>query len=629
MEQKIMRKVLQIEGMTCTGCESRIENTLKKLDGILDVKAMYSSSDVYVTYDLNFIDLNKIIEAVEKLDYNVKNKNDDFKSNAVTSETGSTKNSTDTGKIGAAQIAGIVVIVLALYVIIKNTIGFNFIPQVDQSMGYGILFFIGVLTSLHCVAMCGGINLSVCVKYSEGTGNTRFDKLRPSILYNMGRVISYTIVGGIVGGIGSVLSFSGTAKGIVAILSGIFMVIMGLNMLNIFPALRKLNPRMPKIFSRKVHENSSSRGPLIVGLVNGLMPCGPLQAMQIYALGTGSIAAGALSMFLFSLGTVPLMFGFGAISSFLSSKFTHRMMKVSAVLVLVLGIIMMNRGLVLSGVNTNIVQAASPAPGGIAKVEGNVQVVTTKLDSGRYPPIIVQQGIPVKWTISASESDLNGCNEKINIPEYGIENKALIPGDNIIEFKPDKVGKYIYTCWMGMISSSIEVVSDINNVSANNLTTTDNSGTQGVLGGGGCCGAGSKATKFVGGKIPVDDIQIAKVNNNQQEVTVTVNDYGYSPAVVVVQKGIPAKIKFNTEQLNSCNSIVVFPEYQEQMDLQSHNETPFITPEQDFTFQCGMGMLHGYVKVVDDISKVNIDDIKNEISNYTPSTGSSGGCCGG
>jgi len=443
----------------------------------------------------------------------------------------------------------------------------------------------------------------------------------------MGRVISYTVVGGIVGTIGSVVSFSGTAKGIVAIASGVFMVIMGLNMLNIFPGLRKLNPRMPKIFARKVHSNSGQHGPLYVGLLNGLMPCGPLQAMQIYALGTGSMWAGALSMFLFSLGTVPLMFGFGAVSSFLSGKFTHKMMKASAVLVMVLGVIMLSRGMALSGFNTNIALSASSGSSQIAKVKGNVQVVTTVLKSGSYSPIIVQKGIPVRWTISSSAGELNGCNNKINIPEYNIENKKLEAGDTIIEFTPDKVGNYIYTCWMGMISSNIKVVDDISSVNSEDLATPDNSSDQGALGSsGGCCAAGSKATKFAGGKIPTDDIQVAEVKDNQQEVTVTVNDYGYSPAVVAVQKGVPLKIKFNTEKLNSCNNIVSFPEFQGELDLQNQKETPLITPDQDFTFQCWMGMLHGYVKVVDDINNVNLDDIKNEINNYTPAVGSAGGC---
>ncbi|HEX9062423.1 MAG TPA: cupredoxin domain-containing protein, partial [Clostridia bacterium] len=187
------------------------------------------------------------------------------------------------------------------------------------------------------------------------------------------------------------------------------------------------------------------------------------------------------------------------------------------------------------------------------------------------------------------------------------------------------------TCWMGMISSNIKVVSDVTKEKGNDSALADNLNSQGPLGtAGGCCAAGSKATKFAGGKIPTDDIGVAKVKDDKQEVTVTVNDYGYSPAVVVLQKGVKAKIKFNAQKLNSCNNVVAFPELQGEIDLQSQKETPWITPGKDFTFQCWMGMLHGYVKVVDDINKVNIDDIKNEVQNYRPASGSGrGGCCGG
>lgn len=74
MEQRLVRKILRIEGMTCASCEMRIENTLKKLDGVVEVKAIFSSSNVYITYDANIIGLEQIIEAIEKLDYIVRNK---------------------------------------------------------------------------------------------------------------------------------------------------------------------------------------------------------------------------------------------------------------------------------------------------------------------------------------------------------------------------------------------------------------------------------------------------------------------------------------------------------------------------------------------------------------------------
>jgi len=248
--------------------------------------------------------------------------------------------------------------------------------------------------------------------------------------------------------------------------AGIFMVITRLYMLNIFPWLRKLNPRMPKIFANKINEQkaSNSNSPLYVGLLNGLMPCGPLQAMQLYALSTGDPVKGALSMLLFSLGTVPLMFGLGALSSVLTKKFRSKMMNASAVLVVILGVFMFSNGMTLSGyalpssTNNNISGSE------VADIVDGVQLVTTTLSSGGYEPITVQTGIPVQWNIQAEPGTINGCNNRIIIPEYNIE-KELVPGDNIIEFTPTESGAIPYSCWMGMIRSQISVYDDLNDQS--------------------------------------------------------------------------------------------------------------------------------------------------------------------
>lgn len=650
MERKEIRKVLQVGGMTCASCEMRIENRLKKLEGVIDAKAIYSSSNVYVTYDAGVVTLERIIGEVEALDYTVKNKpgqqaadtREKEKESAVRGilkrQVAEPKQEKEKSgdNLSITQLLGIGVILFALYVIIQNTVGFNFIPQVNQNMGYGILFTVGLITSLHCIAMCGGINLSQCVSYRFGdTQPGRLSRLKPSLMYNLGRVVSYTVLGGIVGALGSVVSFSGTAKGVIAILSGVFMVIMGLNMLNIFPWLRKINPRMPRFFGNKIHSGNGKHGPFYIGLLNGLMPCGPLQAMQIYALGTGNAFAGAASMFFFSIGTLPLMFGFGAISSFLSGKFTKRMMKVSAMLVMILGVIMLNRGLNLSGVNLGGAVYASSGSGNVSRVEGGTQTIKTKLESGRYPAIVVQKGVPVKWVISAATGDINGCNETLTIPKLGIT-KKLEPGDNLIEFTPEESGNIPYTCWMGMISSNIKVVDDVTKVTSSDIAQSAGPGSSGIAGGlrgaGGCCGA--TPPQFAGGKIPTDNIQVAKVEKDQQEITVTVNNNGYTPAAFVVQKGVPVKIKFNAEQLSGCNQYVVFPEFNGQLDLSNQKETPLLPADNDFTFQCSMNMLHGYVKVVDNINNINLDQIKKEIQDYKPagrSAGSlgGGGCCGG
>jgi sulfite exporter TauE/SafE/copper chaperone CopZ len=408
MKPNEIKETIKIEGMTCTSCEMRIENKLSKLHGVIEAKVSYANQKADITFDPKLISLAKITEAIESIDYKVVKENNNDKD----------KN----GRMNIKSFLGIGIVLFAVYLLIQNTVGFNFIPEVNQNMGYGILFIVGILTSLHCVAMCGGINLSQCVSYKTDKDD-KFSKLKPSILYNAGRVISYTLIGGIVGALGKFISLSGTARGIVAIAAGIFMVIMGLNMLDIFPWLRKLTPKMPKMFTKKINKTKNGKGPFIVGLLNGFMPCGPLQTMQIYALGTGSFFAGALSMFMFSLGTVPLMFGFGLISSLLSSKFTHKMMKVSAVLVMVLGVVMVNRGLSLSGIN--VAYAASPSAGNVAKIEGNVQTVTTTLSSGNYTPITITRtaltfiilwvNLPLRKELMAPKPNIRGTVPRLNI----------------------------------------------------------------------------------------------------------------------------------------------------------------------------------------------------------------------
>lgn len=429
---------LSVQGMHCAACEQRVETAVLAQSGVKSAKASYANGTVKVEYDEAQTDIGQIQRAAAEAGY------------TAAQEAVQPKQSSS-----VLRVIGVLVLLFGVYMLISHTIGFNFIPEVQPGAGLGVIFVIGLLTSLHCLAMCGGINLSQNVAVGKAGVRAR---LMPGLKYNAGRVIAYTVVGGIVGAIGSVISFSGTVKGIVVLIAGVLMVLMGINMLGL-PLLRRISLRMPKILVRKANSARSSKKPFVVGLLNGLMPCGPLQAMQIYALGTGSALMGALSMMVFALGTVPLMFVFGALSALLNSRFARVMGKVSAVLIILIGFTMLGRGFGLSGV------ALPPAvtdsgTGDVAVTESNgdeeVQRITSEFSSGQYAPITVKQGIPVVWTIRVTEKDLNGCNNPITIPAYGIE-KNLVPGDNLIEFTPSESGVIAYSCWMGMIRSTITV----------------------------------------------------------------------------------------------------------------------------------------------------------------------------
>lgn len=443
--------------------------------GVKRLAVSYGKGSALIDYSEEEVSLEHIERAIEKLGYKVVSK-----------------------KVGAniGRAIGILGIIVALYFLLEHFGVLNLLVPAqlaETKMGYGMLFVIGLITSIHCIAMCGGINLSQSISGKRESG----------FLYNLGRVISYTVIGFILGLIGWLFGGGDTAglpveaQGFLKILAGVVMVLMGMNMLGIFPALRRLNPRIPMFIANKA--KGKNKGPLIVGLLNGFMPCGPLQSMQIVALATANPLAGALSMFLFSLGTVPLMLGLGTLVATLGQRFAKSVMTVGAVLVVVLGLAMLSQGGSISGIMSqeaifkiviilstvgivslipferkwkkvalttgtaaviiSLLLFLSPTTQAESKVEiiDGKQMISSTLSANTYPSITVKKDAPVKWSIYAQEENINGCNNRIFIDEYGIE-YTFKPGDNLIEFIPTKTGTFQYSCWMGMIRATINVV---------------------------------------------------------------------------------------------------------------------------------------------------------------------------
>ena len=454
--EKMSHVTLRIIGMSCVHCENKIHDALKHHAGVQSVSVSFRKSTAVVHYNSDEINLGEIKKIINKCGYDLDEQLDH----------------TNKNKLSVISFIGIIVLMIGLYMLITWLSGVKNPFQIQASMGYGMLFVIGLITSIHCVAMCGGINLSQCIETNDLDETSKpfniVTQRRPqpiykrSLSYNAGRVISYTFIGGVVGGIGSVFSLTGHFKGLISIIAGILMVLMGVNMMGGFKIFRRWNIQMPRGIRKFFLGKKANRRPFIVGLLNGLMPCGPLQSMQLYALGTGSVITGSLSMFAFSLGTVPLMFGFGALSTLISKRSTHNMMKVSAVFIMVLGVILLQRGVLVSGVNLSILQekvTSSSSEPVLADgyIKEGVQIIELEVQPRSYPEFVVKNQLPVKVNFKVSEQNLNSCNDAIVIPEYGIE-KQLSVGDNWIEFTPTEIGTFSYSCWMGMIQSQIQVI---------------------------------------------------------------------------------------------------------------------------------------------------------------------------
>ncbi len=606
MDTKIQKKIFTIEGMTCVNCENKIEQKLKETNGIQSVTVSYNKGSATVTFYEEQIKEEEIIEIVEALGYQVLQK--DVRGNIKKGNERSEKKDT------ILQIVGTLVFMIALSILLKlfgvSTI-FNQFPQVEETMGYGMLFFIGLLTAVHCIGMCGGIHLSQCLSYERNESSicgqkqhkSRWAVFYPSFLYNAGRVLSYTVIGGIVGGLGSVVSFSGAGKGLIQLIAGVFMVIMGLNMLHIFPWLRKLNPRMPKFFAHKINQKKRNTGPFYIGILNGLMPCGPLQAMQLYALSTESPIKGAFSMFLFSIGTVPLMFGFGALSSLLSQKFTKKVMKVGAVFVVILGISMFQNGWSLSGFPVLSFGVTNNKTRKESTIKDGVQEIQTTLSPYGYEAITVQKGIPVKWTITAENGSLNGCNNAIIIPEYDIQ-QVLQVGENVIEFTPTEAGTYPYSCWMGMIRSSITVLEEGQEAPEDNGQQDQGNINNGF---------GMQKKGLANYRIPTDKIAIGKIEDGVQKVEISLGKNRFTPAVIVLQEGVETEWIINTKEVTKGRESLLFPAYQTAIPLEEGENKIYLEAYGDFDFLTEDNKIFGYVKVVDDLKKVDLDAVRDEV----------------
>ena len=454
----ISRKRLYIGGMTCVNCQNKIEQVLKKTPGVESAKVSYQKGTADIAFDPDWVTLEELRQVIRGAGYEV------LLEPAVR-------------KPDFGRTATLLILIFFIYRMLQHSGILNLlVPSelADTGMGYGMLFLIGILTSVHCIAMCGGISLSQCIPRSAGKEDSRFGAFRSAVLYNLGRVISYTGIGFLLGLAGMLVGETSGAgispffQGILKMAAGVFMVILGINMLGIFPWLRRFQLQLPRFLVRNVNrKKAGSSQPFVIGLLNGMMPCGPLQSMQIVALASANPFAGALSMLAFSLGTVPLMLGLGSFVAMLGKRFSAKVMETGAVLVVVLGLAMLSQGgnlsgLFYSGMEWNAagqqqVYAASGESGtndSGATVEDGVQIIESTLTGGRYPNITVTAGIPVRWIIQVPKGALNGCNYRMLLNTYGITH-TFSEGENIIEFTPEKTGTIPYTCWMGMIRGNI------------------------------------------------------------------------------------------------------------------------------------------------------------------------------
>lgn len=193
---------------------------------------------------------------------------------------------------------------IALFIVLQKLGIVNLVTTAD--VGYGTAFLIGLIASVStCMAVVGGLVLSMSANFAkEG------DKVRPQVLFHAGRLIAFFLLGGAIGALGSAFQLSTSGALALSFIVAIVLLILGVNLLDVFPFAKRLQPTMPGFIGRHIHDLKDANHtltPLLVGVATFFLPCGFTQSMQIYTLTTGSFSAGALIMSAFALGTLPVL----------------------------------------------------------------------------------------------------------------------------------------------------------------------------------------------------------------------------------------------------------------------------------------------------------------------------------
>jgi len=292
MNTEKQKYTFNLHGMHCHSCVILTEDAVKDIPGVTSAKSSLKHRTIELCGDFQNKSQENIIQSLntelEKHGYKV-----------------STEKAKHFVKWSEFKIAIPITIAFALLYVFLQKIGLVNLVN-SSTVSYGTAFVIGIIASLStCMAVVGGLVLSMSASFAkEG------DKVRPQVMFHVGRLVSFFILGGVIGAIGSAFALGTIGTFTLGIIIGLVMLILGINLLDIFPWAKKLQPSLPKGLAKHAFNTSKlnhTLTPILVGIATFFLPCGFTQSMQVYTLSTGSFITGAMTMLSFALGTLPVL----------------------------------------------------------------------------------------------------------------------------------------------------------------------------------------------------------------------------------------------------------------------------------------------------------------------------------
>ncbi len=461
-----LETIIPIKGMHCASCEIIIAEELAELDGVVSAKASLKTNSATVISTKKVAE-SDIEDAVEKAGYEVGY--DDEHPELINRN----------GRIWLDVGIGVAVLV-ALWMIFRM---FD-IDQLSASLTSGtsvgmMALVVGITAGFStCMALVGGLVLGVSSKHAENNPNqTSWQKFRPHIIFNIGRIVSFVVLGALIGILGSAFAVSGGLLGWLTIVVSIVMLGLGLQLTEISPRITKgltLPSGLAKALKidRFKSAKYSNRNTFTLGALTFFLPCGFTQAMQLLAISTGDPSQAALIMGAFAIGTTPGLLGLGGLTSTVSGGFAKRFFRIVGVVVVAMAFINLSNGLTLSGVSQWFDNRMQSNQVNTQNLDPNTKILQTtyRLREDIIPSeFTTKVGQKTALVVDVKDNG-QGCMSTIMI--IGLYDKPIYlqKGRQLqLEFTATKPGKYTIACAMGVPRGTITVTAD----DATNSETSD------------------------------------------------------------------------------------------------------------------------------------------------------------
>jgi sulfite exporter TauE/SafE/copper chaperone CopZ len=449
-----------VAGMTCRTCEVRIQKSVGRLPDVQHVKASAVQGRVEIQSSAP-IPPAAVEKAIRAAGY----------------EIGRTPWLAADPNVWLTAIAGMLLV--AVLAVMAQVTGLADLASGAGEIGSGgllIALLLGLAAGVStCMALVGGLVLALSASFqasraAAGAADAALGaRMRPGLAFMAGRILGYAVFGAALGAIGASVTMPPSVTALLMIAVAAVMTILGTRLTGLSPRIATWAPTLPMGLGRQLGLADGSAGAGVytdtraagLGAASFFLPCGFTQAVQVYALSTGSpLFAGAI-MAVFAIGTAPGLLAMAGLPAVVPGAMRPTLLRLVGVVVVGFALVNLSAGLRLAGVSLPIpgvegTSAAAPVPAGAVAPDGT-QALLTFQDGGGYSPgsVSIYAGVPTRWTIESSTTAT--CAASLVVPALGIQVR-LDEGPNVIDLPALPAGTLAYSCSMGMYGGRIMVV---------------------------------------------------------------------------------------------------------------------------------------------------------------------------